>query len=147
MEMYRCVNCMQEVAKGEWFCSHCGFDMERYVQPPNVLRKDTILCGRYLIGRVMGHGGFGVTYVGYDLKLEVKVAVKEYFPSGLGSRSNAQSNRIQWGFSNTEYQNWLEGVEQFLSEARKMAKLDEVPGIVRVRDSFQENQTAYIIMD
>ena len=147
MEMYRCVNCMQEVAKGERFCSHCGFDMERYVQPPNVLRKDTILCGRYLIGRVMGHGGFGVTYVGYDLKLEVKVAVKEYFPSGLGSRSNAQSNRIQWGFSNTEYQNWLEGVEQFLSEARKMAKLDEVPGIVRVRDSFQENQTAYIIMD
>lgn len=147
MEMYRCVNCMQEVAKGERFCSHCGFDMGSWIQPQNVLRKDTILCGRYLIGRVMGHGGFGVTYVGYDLKLEIKVAVKEYFPSGLGGRNGAQSNRIQWGFSNTEYQRWLEGVEQFLSEARKMAKLDEVPGIVRVRDSFRENQTAYIVMD
>ncbi|MBS6954611.1 MAG: DUF5050 domain-containing protein [Enterocloster asparagiformis] len=147
MEMYRCVNCMQEVAKGERFCSHCGFDMGSYVQPPNALKKDTILCGRYLIGRVMGHGGFGVTYVGYDLKLELKVAVKEYFPSGFGNRNSTRSNQIQWGFSNTEYRSWQEGVERFLSEARKMAKLDEVPGIVRVRDSFQENQTAYIVMD
>ncbi len=147
MEMYRCVNCMQEVAKGERFCCHCGFDMGSYVQPANALKKDTILCGRYLIGRVMGHGGFGVTYVGYDLKLELKVAVKEYFPSGLGNRNSTRSNQIQWGFSNTEYRSWQEGVERFLSEARKMAKLDEVPGIVRVRDSFQENQTAYIVMD
>ncbi|MCD7907243.1 MAG: DUF5050 domain-containing protein, partial [Clostridium sp.] len=147
MEMYRCVNCMQEVAKGERFCCHCGFDMGSYVQPPNALKKDTILCGRYLIGRVMGHGGFGVTYVGYDLKLELKVAVKEYFPFGLGNRNSTRSNQIQWGFSNTEYRSWQEGVERFLSEARKMAKLDEVPGIVRVRDSFQENQTAYIVMD
>lgn len=147
MEMYRCVNCMQEVAKGERFCGHCGFDMGSYVQPPNALKKDTILCGRYLIGRVMGHGGFGVTYVGYDLKLELKVAVKEYFPSGFGNRNSTRSNQIQWGFSNTEYRSWQEGVERFLSEARKMAKLDEVPGIVRVRDSFQENQTAYIVMD
>lgn len=147
MEMYRCVNCMAEMGREDQLCRSCGFDVKGYVQPYQALGKDTILCGRYLVGRVMGQGGFGITYVGYDLKLGLKVAIKEYFSSGSASRDNRRSNSIQWNFSNAEYQGWQEGKEHFLGEARKMAKLDQVPGIVRVRDSFQENQTAYIVMD
>lgn len=147
MEMYRCINCMKEMEKGETLCRHCGFGAAEYTQPLNALKLNTILYGRYLVGRVMGQGGFGITYVGYDLKLELKVAIKEYCPKSLASRDHSASNVLQWSFSQEQYQKWKECIERFSSEARKMAKLDELSGIVRVRDCFQENQTAYIVMD
>ncbi len=63
-------------------CPHCGY--EQAAEPfPFGVRPGTILRGRYLVGRVLGQGGFGITYVGYDLTLELKVAVKEYFPAGI----------------------------------------------------------------
>ena len=147
MEVYRCINCMKEIEKGDSLCRHCGYGAAEYTQPLNALKINTILCGRYLVGRVMGQGGFGITYVGYDLKLELKVAIKEYCPKSLASRDHSVSNVLQWTFSQTQYQKWKECIERFSSEARKMAKLDELSGIVRVRDCFQENQTAYIVMD
>ncbi len=138
---------MKEIEKGDSLCRHCGYGAAEYTQPLNALKINTILCGRYLVGRVMGQGGFGITYVGYDLKLELKVAIKEYCPKSLASRDHSVSNVLQWTFSQTQYQKWKECIERFSSEARKMAKLDELSGIVRVRDCFQENQTAYIVMD
>lgn len=147
MEMYRCVNCMGEIAKEEKICHHCGYDTAGYVQPANALKTETILNGRYLTGRVLGQGGFGITYVGYDLTLGIKVAVKEYFPGGFAGRDGQLSASIRWSFTNSERQNWNGSLDNFLNEARKMAKLDEIPGIVRVRDCFKENQTAYIVMD
>ncbi len=147
MEIYRCVNCMGEIAKEEKVCHHCGYDTAGHVQPVNALRAETILNGRYLVGRVLGQGGFGITYVGYDLTLGIKVAIKEYFPGGFAGRDGQLSSSLQWSFTNSERQNWNDSLDNFLSEARKMAKLDEIPGIVRVRDCFKENQTAYIVMD
>ena len=147
MQMTRCTKCMEELEEGVSICPYCGYEQDSTVQPPNALKRNIILHGRYYIGNVIGQGGFGITYVGWDLVLETKVAVKEYFPSGIASRTNSYSNEIRWDFTGGGTENWSEGMDRFLKEARKMARLDSVPAIVRVRDAFSENQTAYIVMD
>ena len=76
MELNLCYSCMKEKgAPGP--CPHCGFDESAYEPAPHHLPPGTILYGKYLIGRVLGEGGFGITYVGWDLNLEMKVAVKD----------------------------------------------------------------------
>ena len=146
MEVNRCLNCMEETEDA--VCPKCGFNYYKiYEQPPMVLKPNTVLYGRYLVGKMIGQGGFGMTYIGFDLLLNIKVCIKEYYPMGNVSRDSSVSNIIQWNFTTNQEEQWKEGCESFLKEARKMAKLDSISGIVRVRDTFYENQTAYIIMD
>ena len=75
-----CYGCFTEKEPGT-VCPHCGFN-ENSERPYLAVPIGTILDGRYLIGKVLGVGGFGITYLGYDLTLDYKVAVKEYMPSG-----------------------------------------------------------------
>ena len=145
MQINLCVNCMEEM-EGE-VCPHCGFCPSQEIQMPNALEWNTILHGRYLIGRMLGQGGFGITYIGLDLPLNAKVAVKEYFPMEHVSRNCSYSNKLRWGTSMASQEQWKRGCENFLKEARQMAKIDAIPEIVRVRDTFTENNTAYIVMD
>ncbi|MCD8133554.1 MAG: BspA family leucine-rich repeat surface protein [Clostridiales bacterium] len=145
MEITKCTKCMMDLGEGVLFCPHCGYDQQREEQPANALRRNTILRGRYLVGNVIGQGGFGITYVGFDLVLEMKVAIKEYYPSATASRTGSHSSRIQWDTRDEEEQ--AKGIARFVKEAQRMAKLDAVPSIVRVWDVFQENDTAYIVMD
>lgn len=142
----RCINCMEHIDDSTAFCPKCGYGQEEGRSPLS-MKLDTILRGRYLVGRVLGQGGFGITYVAYDLVLDIKVAIKEYFPMGLASRNHTISNQIQWSTTQFSREQWQQGCENFLKEARRMAKLDSLPGIVRVRDTFPENQTSYIVMD
>lgn len=79
-----CYGCFAEKEPGIP-CPHCGF-YEGDEQPYLALPLGTILNGRYLVGKVLGIGGFGITYLGYDLTLEIKVAIKEYMPSALATR-------------------------------------------------------------
>ena len=74
-----CYGCFQEKPDGSLVCPHCGFNAEEE-QPFLALPMGTLLNGRYMIGKVLGVGGFGITYLGYDLTLEIKVAIKEYMP-------------------------------------------------------------------
>lgn len=147
MRVTRCTRCMGELKEADRICPHCGYEQDSAAQPVNALKRGTILHGRYLVGNVIGQGGFGITYVGWDLTLEMKVAVKEYFPSGFATRINSFSNRIEWDSVNQNPEERSQGMDRFLKEARRMARLDEVPSIVRVRDAFGENRTAYIVMD
>ena len=142
----RCMNCMKIIEGQVDVCPHCGY-RPKAEEVPFGIRPGTILRGRYLVGRVLGQGGFGLTYVGFDLTLEIKIAVKEYFPSGSVTRNNTVSNQVQWNTVQMDREKWQAGCDSFLKEARRMAKLDSLPGIVHVRDTFSENQTAYIIMD
>ena len=127
-------------------CPHCGFDPRRVTGIEYALPMGTILAGKYLVGRVLGQGGFGITYVGWDIALERKVAIKEYYPSGQVSR-NPGSRGLTWYTSVQSQQAKQNGTQIFLKEARKMSKVDDIPNVVRVRDLFQENETAYIVMD
>ena len=74
-EMFFCPSCMAKAAPVDGKCPVCGHDVN-IENAPHQLPVNTILNGRYIIGRVLGAGGFGITYIGYDLKLDGKVAVK-----------------------------------------------------------------------
>ncbi|MCD8120326.1 MAG: Ig-like domain-containing protein [Lachnospiraceae bacterium] len=114
MQQTRCINCMKEISSDARYCQHCGYDQQTE-QPSNCLRPGTLLCDRYQVGRVIGRGGFGITYVGFDLTLEVKVAIKEYYPSGVATRNNSWSNHVVW---ESQEQVWDSAQEQDWGSAR-----------------------------
>ena len=143
MKYEHCFGCMEPVT--EIPCPHCGYD-PRTPDPDFALRRGTILNGKYLVGRVLGQGGFGITYIGMDLVLERKVAIKEYFPTGKVGR-NGSTAALTWYATALAREARDSGTESFLKEARKMTRVSNIPGIVQVLDLFQANNTAYIIMD
>ena len=144
MKFNRCFGCM-EVTEG-YPCPNCGFDPAQAAAPNYVLPYGAILNGRYIVGKMLGQGGFGITYIGWDLAMERKVAIKEYYPSGQVSR-NPGSRDLTWYTNEQSRQARQNGMQMFLKEARKMSKVDNLTNVVRVRDIFQENETAYIVMD
>ena len=83
----RCPYCMEEI-DGNTVCPHCHKDINSLQEYSFALPHGMILHGKYLIGSVLGQGGFGITYIGFDLSLEMKVAIKEYYPQNIASRSN-----------------------------------------------------------
>ncbi len=97
----------------------------------------------YQIEKVLGQGGFGITYLAYDANLDQHVAIKEYLPMELAVRegdfsvypaSEAQDERYKWG------------LDRFLTEARTLARFKH-SAIVRVMSVFEENNTAYMVME
>jgi len=128
-------------------CLVCGFDNRSAKQPDYALKCNYILHGRYLIGRILGQGGFGLTYIAWDNVLKIKVVVKEYFPMGMVMRGRGMSTDVQWNHSQANPEQIRQGYNSFLKEAQKMARVDQIASIVRVRDTFLDNETAYIIMD
>ena len=124
-------------------CPVCGRDVN-IENAPHQLPVNTILNGRYIVGRVLGAGGFGITYIGYDLKLDGRVAIKEYYPSGAANRSISLTVYP----TTTEKGNPFEtGKERFLKEARALSEFVGDSSIVTLRDYFEENGTAYIVME
>ena len=138
-----CYGCMNHTTS--YPCPKCGYSPMRstisYTLPPG-----TILKGKYLVGKVLGQGGFGITYIGLDLHLQRKVAIKEYYPSGFVGRKSGTSQVI-WYATEASREAMLSGQELVLKEARKMSKVSDISSVVRVHNVFQENGTAYICMD
>ncbi|MBR2927580.1 MAG: protein kinase [Oscillospiraceae bacterium] len=145
MDKSFCPYCMSPVEEGA-ACPSCGLTAGAYTPSPHHLPLGTILMGRYLVGRVLGEGGFGITYIGCDLRLELKVAIKEYFPTDKVTRLARETLDVTsyMGAASAGYE---EGKVRFLNEARTMARMDKQPEIVGVRDFFECNNTAYIVME
>ena len=104
----------------------------------------TLQGGKYRIERVLGQGGFGITYVGYNTEFEETVAIKEFFIKGVTQRDNNQTSISVSNDENTS--SFLEQKEKFKKEARRLRKLKN-EHIVKVHDLFEENGTAYYVMD
>ena len=127
-------------------CRFCGHDNTAPVNSPVYhLPGGTQLHGRYVIGRALGEGGFGITYIGMDTTLSKRVAVKEFYPSGIAVRDSTVSAEVQ--VSDDKQASFDRGVERFLFEAKSVAAFTDEDGIVDVQDYFQENRTAYIVMN
>jgi len=125
-------------------CPRCGYDEGRR-RPPLALDHRTLLDGRYLIGRVLGKpGGFGVTYLARDTRLEVLAAVKEYLPRDLAARHRDGTSVVP--HSDEDGELFRNGLDGFLEEARLLARFDH-EYIVRVTDFFRQNGTGYLVMD
>ena len=139
-----CYNCFREKPEGEGLCPYCGFDLkENEEQYPVALKAGAMLKQRYLIGRVLGQGGFGITYLAWDEKLNARVAVKEYMPNDICTR---MGNAVSVAMESKE-EEFTYGRERFQEEARTLAKFMGQPGIAGVTDYFDENGTSYFVMD
>ena len=145
MEHQFCPYCMSPVEEGRP-CGACGLTEGSYTPSPHHLPPGTVLRDRYLVGRVLGEGGFGITYIGCDLQLELKVAIKEYFPTDKASRVSQASLDVS-SYAGVAGVNYDKGLKRFLQEARTIARMDKQPVIVNVRDFFEINHTAYIVME
>ena len=142
----RCINCMKIIPPGTEKCPYCGFEEEYYQAEVYQLPIGSVLEERYQIGRVIGEGGFGVTYIGWDNKFNQTVAVKEFYIKGIVSRFNTVSYSLTLNKKSDEeqYQKSLFKVEQ---EAKILKQFASCPGIVRVEDFFRANNTVYIVME
>ena len=147
MEIRRCMKCMHPLAAGETVCPECGRAYGSANAESFALKPGTILEGKYLVGEMLGQGGFGITYIGFDLLLEQKVAIKEYFPMSTGMVTRENSTAVVWSSAVMQKSGVEKGFDSFLKEARKMAKLGGIPGVVGVKSVFIQNETAYIVMD
>ena len=147
MEKKICLGCMQEINADDVMCPHCGFDPNNYRVNPRCLSLGTKLAGKYIIGKVIGEGGFGITYIGWDEKLELPIAIKEFFPPKIASRDTTTGNNTIYVFDGAEEKSFEDGMRRSVKEARSMSKLEAYEGIVSIRDFFNENKTAYIIME
>jgi len=146
MEHDLCYGCMEHTGAQNTVCPACGFDPANYVIEPHQLKPGTVLRDRYAVGRVLGEGGFGITYVGRDTVLDLKVAIKEFYMTGYVNRNNTYSTVVQASMG-THAETFEKNREKFLQEARVLAKFSTEAGIVGIRDYFQENNTAYIVME
>lgn len=138
-----CLACMHDKGENQ-ICPVCGWDENQEFPAGQNLAAGTILQNKYLIGRVLGQGGFGITYLAWDMDLNIKLAIKEYLPRDFATRSLGETEvSLYTGDSRRFFE---EGRDKFLEEARTLARFEEHPNIVSVRDFFRENKTAYFVM-
>jgi serine/threonine protein kinase len=137
-----CMGCFANKGEQET-CPFCGYE-ETETQASLFLIPRSILANKYIVGRVIGQGGFGITYLGWDLNLSIRIAIKEFFPQGLVSRAPGGNSVISYTGSIKDQ--FTFGVESFIREAKTLARFEQHPNIVTVRDFFKDNNTAYMVM-
>lgn len=142
--MNLCMHCMQgDISSG--VCPHCGKPAsDMHSRDPLALPLRYLLHQRYMIGDVLGKGGFGITYIAWDTKLNLRVAVKELFPSGIVHRMpDGRSIGITHG-QEANFSNIRSG---FRRETSTLIHMQNHSGIVRLYHAFEENNTAYFVME
>ena len=131
--------------EGQKHCPKCGFDCQSQKDKyPMALPYGSVLDARYITGRILGQGGFGITYVAQDWKTKDIVAVKEYMPDTLAGRVGAITVSA---YAGKREENFEYGKQCFLDEAKTLAEFIGNPNVVRVHSYFEENGTAYFVMD
>ncbi len=116
-------------------------------QPSHILEKGTVLPHNYIIDKILGEGGFGITYSGTFTTTGEHVAIKEYFPTGLAHReyNNAQSYQVVplYGMHDA----FEKGRRHFLNEASILKEFQNLNSIVSVKDVIETNGTVYLVME
>ena len=140
-----CLKCMHELPAPGAVCPNCGFSVSAYTPAPHHLPPYTILKGCYMLGAVLGEGGFGITYCAYDLNRARRVAVKELFIIGVVTRENSGVTLVDQSFNGRAY--YEECRVKFQQEAEALASLKDKNGVVSIEDFFAQNNTGYIVME
>ena len=126
-------------------CRACGFDKKTFQNDWGVLPPGSILSGKYIVGRIIGKGGFGITYLAYDINHEKQVALKEYYPISFAARGQ---DGVTVAASRSEDADiYTTGMEKFYEEASLVSRFNGNPNIVSVYEFFYENGTAYFVME
>lgn len=140
-----CPNCFMPLS-GNTSCPSCGYDYTKDKQYFGVLPAFTVLNNKYLVGRVLGRGGFGITYKAKNLNNNTIYAIKEYMPTEYSGRSKGTLNIAPRPDEKSRYV-FEHGRERFMLEARTLVKLHSNPNVVDIIDFFSQNNTAYLVME
>ncbi len=141
----QCLGCMELYEAYDNICPHCGYINGTLPKEMFHLEPGTVLQRKYLLGKVLGYGGFGITYIAWDQILKRKVAIKEYLPRKCGTRVHGTENiSVYPGESRQQY---LDGLRSFMDEAKLLMEFHDLGGIVKIYDRFEANNTAYIVME
>lgn len=138
-----CSGCFSPIKKEP--CKKCGFSEESCPPDGIALPCGTILMGNFIVGRVLGKGGFGITYLAYDVKYGKIIAVKEYFPIEFAVREPNGTGITVRDRKSAEM--FRHGAEKFYNEASFVSRFSGNPNIVKVYQFFYENNTAYFTME
>lgn len=138
-----CLNCMN-ISEEEEVCPICGKPKRGTKSFGRALDPGTILNGKIIIGNILGMGSFGITYMAFDMLLEYRVAIKEFFPADLVERDTNDSLYVPEGVSVEEYE---EELKAYQYEAKVLAQFSKHPGIVSIKELFYQNNTAYMVME
>lgn len=142
-----CYNCFyQKTDNGA--CPSCGYDARSGATTSDVtLRPGTILNGRYLVGRSLGQGGFGITYMALDLPKRETIAIKEFFPAHLVHRQVSKNGPQVYSNTARDEDVFRYGLKKFKEEAETLYLFRSFRHIVRVDSFFYENKTGYFTME
>ena len=141
MGKFRCMGCMEEYDDNTTVCPYCGYVKGTPAKEIYQLQPESILSGRYIIGKVLGFGGFGITYIAWDSVLEKKVAVKEYLPSDFATRMPGQTYVSV--YEGEKEEQFKSGLRSFIEESQRLAKFNSVDGIVNIYDSCGKRHGIY----
>ncbi|MDR3277663.1 MAG: PASTA domain-containing protein [Oscillospiraceae bacterium] len=127
-------------------CPRCGHIQEYAVTEPHHLEPGFVLRERYVVGRALGGGGFGVTYLGWDRQGERSVAIKEYLPVEFSARAPGAGTVTMYSDAKKQKQ-FGDGLTRFKEEAEKLQKFQGEDGVIQIYDTFSFNETAYFVME
>ena len=132
-----CYGCFKSVNDEYSACPYCGFDFHSYNISDRALHPGTVLNGKYIVGKTLGEGGFGITYLAWDRYMEIKIAIKEYYPSNIALRDTSMYGgntlHVSSGSQNGDFES---GLKRYVKEAAILSKFFNLPGIVSVKDFF-----------
>ena len=139
-----CLTCGK--AKGRPRCTLCGVGAPGLMPEtdPFALAPGVVLKGQYEIGRILGRGGFGITYLAIDQNLGMPVAIKEHLPRELAGR--VPGSRTVAPLTQTDKAGFTLTLQRFAEEGGAIARLGEHPNVVQALTLFHENETAYLVM-
>lgn len=143
MRLMYCPNCFRMNYNGK-YCSDCNYTNQTENTRPCLL-PGIQLNSRYDLGRVLGEGGFGITYLALDEWTKQKCAIKEYFPAEFSIRGRDDVSVAAVSMSKEDA--YLHGMEKFMEEAQNLRAMADIDSIVNVGDYFRENGTAYFVMN
>ena len=140
-----CPNCFHPLG-GNTVCGRCSFDINTIKTPPGALPLFCTLNSRYVLGRVLGKGGFGITYIAQDFSTNRICAIKEYMPSEYASRDGGTQSVFPFPDQKATYV-FEHGKSKFIEEAKTLLRMSINPIVVNIWDYFTQNNTAYIVME
>lgn len=139
-----CPRCFATLGAGR-VCPSCGKCADDLINPAPAIPVQAVIGSRYLIGEMLGAGGFGITYAGWDLSESKKVAIKEFFPKEYATR-HEEDFRVNVTEHDlvVSFNHWLKA---FIEEAKILMRIRDLHGVVKLSDFFEANNTAYIVTD
>lgn len=139
----RCANCFCEIKSEP--CPNCGYSKKTAASDAEALPRGTKLAEKYIVGGVIGCGGFGKTYLAFDIKSDKTLAIKEYFPPNIAVRE--RKTLTVKPISEKKSGVYNNGLEHFSEETERVSRFNGNPNIVNVFECFRENGTAYCVME